>query len=214
MIKQESLEKIKATLINFPVMWDGKEAILEMRDNGYSQWRQMEWVGFYFEYLCNRFLNEIFKMPGPKYGNVRFDGFMDIPWDFKAHVLESGSKIIINDVIAIENAIQEYDSVGTIIVEGNANYNDVNSSFKRWHDSIKGKISKYEKERVARGAKSRRRKTSFNVEKILIIEITKNSLSKHGRFFQGRNADGSPRNPKLMMDLNNIEEELIETIIL
>jgi len=214
MIKQESLENIKTTLINIPVMWDGKEAILEMRDNGYRQWRQMEWVGFYFEYLCNRFLNEIFKMPGPKYGNVRFDGFMDIPWDFKAHVLESGNKTIINDVIAIENAIQEYDSVGTIIVEGNANYNDVNGSFKQWHDSVKGKITKYEKERVARRVKPRRRKISFNVDKILIIEITKNSLSKHGRFLQGRNADGSPRNPKLMMDLSNIEGELIGTITL
>lgn len=214
MIKQDSLQKIKTRLINFPAKWDGIEAILEMRDNGYRHWRQMEWGGFYFEYLCNRLLNELFQMPGPKYGNVRFDGFMDIPWDFKAHVLESGSKIIINDVIAIENAIQEYESVGTIIVEGNANYNDVNGSFKRWHDSIKGKISKYEKERVARGAKSRRRKVSFNVDRIMIIEISRNSLSKHGRFFQGRNADGSPRNPKLMMDLNNIEGELIEIITL
>jgi len=27
-------------------------------------------------------------IPGPRYGNVEFDGFRFIPWDFKAHSID------------------------------------------------------------------------------------------------------------------------------
>ena len=37
--------------------------------------RQMEWMGFYFEFLCFQNYANIIDMPGKKYGNTEFDAF-------------------------------------------------------------------------------------------------------------------------------------------
>jgi len=145
-----------------PKQWDGKRAILEMRDKGSRHWRQMEWIGFYFQFCCEQYLDEIMEIPGPRYGNTGFDAFLEIPWDFKAHVNRSGSnRIIVNDWEAVDRGISEYNAIGLILAIGSAVYNDEERSFKRWHDKLKGKISDYERRRVERGAKSRIRKVSY-----------------------------------------------------
>src|SRR3990172_3833840 len=89
-------------LSKVPKYWDGKNSILEMRDSGNTQWRQMEWIGFYFQFLCEKYLSAVMQIPGPRYGRVEFDGFLDIPWDFKAHSINTLSRgVIINDSEAI-----------------------------------------------------------------------------------------------------------------
>ncbi|MCL5674220.1 MAG: hypothetical protein M1501_00510 [Candidatus Omnitrophica bacterium] len=44
--------------------WDGRESILKMKKSDYSQWRQMEWIGFFFQFLCEQGLPDIIKIPG------------------------------------------------------------------------------------------------------------------------------------------------------
>lgn len=61
------VKKLQNAVIYMPKIWDGREAILEMRDGGSRQWRQMEWMGFYFEYLCEKHLSQIIEIPGKKY---------------------------------------------------------------------------------------------------------------------------------------------------
>lgn len=103
--KQLSKE-VKTVLDKIPNKWVGKDAIIEMKDSGYMQWKQMEWMGFYFQYLCEKYLSKIMDIPGPKYGNVKFDGFKEIPWDFKAHAMNTSShQIIVNDSEATAKAI-------------------------------------------------------------------------------------------------------------
>ena len=205
-----------APLVNalkkIPTSWDGKDAILEMKNGGSSNWRQMEWIGFYFEYLCGIYLSKLFDLPGPSYGNVKFDGFYFMPWDFKAHVVQSGHHVIVNDLVAIRAACEEYGFVGVIMASGQAEYNDEKRTFKQWHDQAKGKVSRYEIERRARGAPSRRRKTSFAISEILLIQLSEDVLDSHKIFSQGRNSDGSPRNPKLMLDLDIVNDELLDRL--
>ena len=50
----------------FPKTIDGKDAILEMKNNNGKNWKQMEWAGFYFEYWCNQNLKNILEMPSSK----------------------------------------------------------------------------------------------------------------------------------------------------
>ena len=46
------IEILFSSLLNkMPNSVDGKTAILEMRDGGSPNWRQMEWIGFWFEYF-------------------------------------------------------------------------------------------------------------------------------------------------------------------
>jgi len=46
---------------NIPLVWDGRKSILEMKEAGFPHWKQMEWIGWYFQFLCERFLKDILK---------------------------------------------------------------------------------------------------------------------------------------------------------
>ncbi|MDR1484730.1 MAG: hypothetical protein LBT09_07895 [Planctomycetaceae bacterium] len=127
--------KIEQTLKNMPLQWNGKAAILEMKENDYSHWRQMEWIGFYFQYLCEKSLKEFFQFQTPQYGNVSFDGFYKIPFDFKAHAINTSShQVIVNDSQAISQGIEEYGAVGLILALGEVVYNDADRTFQSWHE--------------------------------------------------------------------------------
>lgn len=63
----DKINQIGEILKNIPKLWDGRESILEMKEVGYPHWRQMEWMGFYFQFLCGKLLSNIMNIPGPKY---------------------------------------------------------------------------------------------------------------------------------------------------
>jgi len=196
---------------HLPYHWDGKTAILEMKEGGSRNWRQMEWIGFYFQFLCERHLPSLMDIPGPKYGNAQFDAFLAIPWDFKVHAINTSShQVIVNDLEAIHLAIQDYGAMGLVLALGEVEYNDEKRSFQEWHQKIKGKVSKYVKERIRRGAWSRLRKVSLTLRQVSFLQITQRTLVKCGMFQQDfRNADGSPRRAKLLLDLEQVDEEIV-----
>jgi len=205
-------KKLAKMLKDIPKEWDGKEAILEMKEGGSRQWRQMEWIGFYFEFLCGKFLsvneggNMLAREGDVAYGSVRFDGFQKIPWDYKAHATNTSShKVVINDREAIEKSIRDYGAVGVIMAIGDVEYNDKKRTFQKWHSDLKGGKSNYEKERIKRGAWSRFRKTKFSMKHMWFIKIDKKVLENAGSFQTGfRNSDGSPRREKVLLDLEQL----------
>jgi hypothetical protein len=48
------VQRMAQQLSRFPKHWDGKKCILQMREEGFSHWKQMEWIGFYFQFLCEK----------------------------------------------------------------------------------------------------------------------------------------------------------------
>ncbi len=207
-------ETLGKSALAMPKYWDGKAAILEMKAAGYPQWKQMEWIGFYFQFLCGKHLAPTMQIPGPKYGNVQFDGFLQIPWDFKAHAINTSShEIIVNDALAISQGIQEHTCIGVILALGKVEYNDEDRSFQQWHNSIKGGLSAYEINRIQRGAWSRLRKVSFDLQQISFIKITDATLVKCGSFQQGfRNAKDNPRKAKVLLNLEQLDEEIVHLV--
>jgi len=203
-------KRIADHLSTIPKHWDGKQAILRMQQEGFPHWRQMEWIGFYFQFLCYEYLSGIVQIPGPRYGKVEFDGFLVIPWDFKAHAINTSShQIIVNDSEAISKGIRDHGSVGVILALGKVEYNDENRSFQQWHNALKGGPSIYERERIRRGAWSRLRKVSFDLQQISFIQITDDTLIKCGSFQEDfRNSNGKPRRPKVLLDLEKLDEEI------
>lgn len=198
----------KKLLYTIPAHWDGKEIITYMKEAGCRNWRQMEWPGWYFQFMCEEILqkNEFFKIPGPLYGKVSFDGERTIPWDFKAHTTNGSSpnKVPTNGYSEVLSAIEDYGKVGFIIASGNAIFDDDMQTFKKWHDAIKGETSNYEKERIDRGASSRRRKASFDLDSIRFIFVDKDTIKYCGTFQSGmRNSNGVARNPKVMLNLTD-----------
>lgn len=78
---------------------DGKEAILEMKENGGTKWGEIEWVGFYYEYLIDKlgFRKEIAYL-SPTNKKVKLDyRFDSILTDLKTHNVYSKPEILLND---------------------------------------------------------------------------------------------------------------------
>jgi len=195
-------------LARLPKSWDGRASILAMRDSAYTHWKQMEWIGFFFQYLCERNLVPPFMIPGPRYGNVSFDGMYKIPWDFKAHAKSTKNhSIIVNDSEAIALGIEEYGCVGLVLASGDVVYDDDIRSFQMWHSQLKGGLSDYEIDRERRGTWSRRRKVSFELQQISCIRITDETMVKCGTFQQDfRNSNGRPRRKKMLLDIRDLGE--------
>ena len=207
-----AVEKMKAVCAKMPVVWDGRKSILEMKNAGFAHWKQMEWAGFYFQFLCENRFADIVEIPGKKYGNVEFDAFNAISWDFKAHAANTTShRVITNDTEAILNTIDDYGCYGLVLAIGQVKYNDEQRTFKKWHDELKGGKSDYEKKRIERGAMSRRRKTEFVLSEIHFVRLDKEGLNQcSGSFQKGfRNADGSPRRSKVLVDIREIPDNSI-----
>lgn len=204
-------KQIASALSNIPSRWDGKRVILEMKSADFPHWRQMEWIGFYFQFLCGKHLASIMEMPGPKYGRVEFDGLLRVPWDFKAHAMNTSShQVIVNDSLAISAGIQEYGCVGLVLALGKVEYNDESRTFQKWHNALKGDISDYERARIKRGAWSRLRKVSLDLQQISFIRITDETLVKCGSFQSDfRNSNGRPRKAKVLLDLEKLDKEVV-----
>lgn len=200
-------DEIKERLKKIPIVWDGKSAIQEMQVNNYPHWRQMEWIGFYFQYLCEFHLKDIFRFQFPRYGKIAFDGFYHYPFDFKAHAINTSShKVIVNDAAAVKAAIEEYGRVVLILALGEVEYNDRNRTFQKWHEDLKGGHSAYTQKRIARGAWSRLRKVRFTLEQIAFFEIDIDNLALCGSFQTNfRNSNGRPRRRKVLIDLEKID---------
>jgi hypothetical protein len=196
-----------------PRFVDGKKAILEMRDGGSRNWRQMEWIGFWFEFfLENNLIPILGGTRGPTFGTTQFDFKKKYVWDLKAHPV-GAKNLILNDQIAIKNCIKSEEGLGFIIISGTTKY-DSESNFKNWHDNLKGGTSRYEKSRVERGAPSRRRKISFEPEKLQALWFDNigeiNSAVQNGwlKSFQTgmRNSNSKPRPAKFIFNLDQVSK--------
>jgi hypothetical protein len=204
----EADQILKILSSTLPKKVDGKAAILELKETD-NQWKQMEWIGWYFEHkLFTILTHKIGGREGPTFGNTTFDYQKNFVWDFKAHPCKNAKgkindPMILNDSEALDHCIQQYQGIGFIVVHGEAIF-DSSGEFKAWHDELKGGHSSYEKERIQRGAPSRKRKCAFEIDHIEALFFGDHTILKKGvddnwiTFFQEgmRNADGSPRRPK------------------
>jgi hypothetical protein len=157
--------------------WDGRESILEMKAAGSHHWRQMEWIGFYFEFKARQVLQvALGGSIGPTYGRVTFDYTLQHVWDFKAHPTngpvghQPQSWAYMNDSEAVDACIREHGAIGWLIACGRATY-DVWRQFKVWHDTMKGEQTDYVKDNVNRGARERPRKTHFLFDDLVVVVL-------------------------------------------
>jgi hypothetical protein len=197
-----------------PTKIEARDAILQMKNGGSKNWKQLEWIGFWFEYFVESEIQPTLgNITGPTYGNTTFDLQIDHVWDLKAHPNHL-KFLLLNDQEAVNLCIEEKGGVGFIVVDGLVEYDDDNQTFKKWHDDLKGEPSNYVKARIARKAPPRRRKISFAPVSMLGIWI--NSVEdliqgqKDGWIsgFQTnmRNSNGKPRRSKFKFDTSKIPE--------
>ncbi len=202
---KEDIKILKRQLKNLPKVWEGKKCILELKEADYN-WRQMEWWAFYFEFLCRSRLNGLFEIPGETFGTVTFDAKREINWDFKAKAIKSDDhRAILNDKKAMLQSVEKHGAHGVMIAMCDVEYNDVNRTFQKWHEELKGGLSKYERERIARTSVSRYRKTKAELQEILFLLIDTENIEELDTMRQGRNSNGKPRPEKFMLDFEKID---------
>lgn len=210
-----NLERLATTLTKFPSYLDGKQCVTEMKNAGDRNSNQMYWHGWFCQYWCKEHFKYTMIVPSPisyKNGKVRFDAFFNnCDIDFKAHD-EREEIIPLNDTQGILEAITKIGKVRFIIFLGRL-IPDSDGSFKRWHDQLKGGLSKYELDRVKRGAKSRGRFKAFEVNRISMFDIDEESYKKTITFQKGfRNSNGKPRNAKLSINYKEFKNELVDLV--
>lgn len=160
-----------ALLRNISKVWDGKACVLELQAADY-QWRQMEWLGWWFEWRAKHIATaRLGGVDGPRYGRTQFDSKLKAVWDFKAHAVQGERDwVILNDAEAVERCIIDYGSVGYVIASGETEY-DEDGAFYAWHEALKGGPSKYTMKRRARAGWSRPRKTRFTLTDLVCFRL-------------------------------------------
>lgn len=191
-------------------VWHMREAVSEMKANGWPHWRQSEWPGFYFEYKEAALGNKEF-VRGPRYGNVTFDLKSDLIWDLKVHV---GNKkmVPLNDQEAVRECLKEHGFLGWMILTGSAIY--ASDQDREWHTQFKGGLSAYSISNRTEGRPKRRIKGSFIPETIIGFGIAglgalERAISEGWLvgFQEGmRNSNGIARRAKYMVNLSAVPE--------
>lgn len=186
-----------------PLAWEGRSAVEEMLEADYSNARQTEWPGWYFEFKTIPELIRQFGGGSKKIGSTRFDYFGYRAWDLKTHSVGSGgrSQVLLNDKSATLSAV-ENGGLGYILLEGRGSYEE-EEAFYEWHlTEVRGSPRKL------RHPNSRRLKTGFTAERLDVFFIENVSHLHELQseeilldFNQGRQQDGSPRKPKYRMSL-------------
>tara|TARA_Y100001936_G_scaffold149537_1_gene145939 strand:+ start:412 stop:1101 length:690 start_codon:yes stop_codon:yes gene_type:complete len=220
MLKNLTSEIFKHLDKNIDWNWDGKQSILHLKKHT-NQWKQMEWQGFFWEEIGTQILaNEMdMKIPGPKYGNVTIDTFLEIPWDFKAHNIHNNNENINKDIPTngykeTKECLKEYTKIGFIIASGKSQFESTpGHPFKQWHDELKGEKSKYVIDGIKNNRNKRRRKVDFTVLSVDFIILDMETIDLCGKFQEGMvNSNGTLRKAKLNLPFYEIINNKIPEI--
>ena len=104
---QQAGKVARALACDLPEVWDGRDCVLELQAHDYH-WRQMEWIGWYFEWKAAQLVSEqLGGGRGPRIGNVTFAHSVGGEvWDFKAHPENQSSKwAYMNDVESVDGCV-------------------------------------------------------------------------------------------------------------
>ena len=90
--------------------------------------------------MCQKHFTGIIDIPGKKYGITEFDAFREISWDFKVDSVDPGAySVPANGAGAITDTLSDYGYYGIILAIGDMEFDDKKTSFKKWHDELRGK---------------------------------------------------------------------------
>ena len=192
------------------------DAIKEMYENEWNQWKQPEWAGFFLEYKFNKFTIEnnitdqmryvgsSLKREGDLDFDIRFDE-EDFYGDLKASDI-SKRKTPGNDQENLIECIYQFDKFWYVIYEHETIRDSVTTEYeatKARNRYIKTVDPSYDKDVMSY---HERMKNSVRFVKMSIIELNRvNFREALTNFNQGHQPNGSARKPKF-----NINKKVLE----
>lgn len=193
--------------------WYGLECYAEMIEKGFNNKHQPEWPGFYLEFKLKEYLEtHEDKMNIIKYVQNKKQGDIDLDLYFPKLKMYGDLKMHSN----LSGAIQgnDYQTIMDITDEQSIYYVVCN------HETVKDKDKNYEvteywnnilnkDDKRSYGSKM---KNSVRLTSYYILEINKYNREYLTQFNQGKNSDGSPREPKIMISNKNINNFLVHVV--
>jgi len=204
----DAFAKLERFFDRMPKQWDGRESVSAMKDGGSRQWKQMEWPGWFLEFLAENDpdANQIFS--GTKFGfcNTTFDGFAGgAPWDLKSHVTHDKNgreqlEIMLNDVESSKLAVEEHGALYVAVLSGRAEF-DEDGSFYAWHEATKDGKSEYQLRDPSRPSRIRKASVSVTSLDIFNLELEELTVMQKG----WKNSDGSLREGKYALNTSTVK---------
>ena len=208
---KDVLEKIfNGFFFSIEKVWNGIDCYKQMIQDNYKNKYQPEWAGFFLEYKFDKYskkhnLNLIsYYAQDKKKGEIDLDLFfptINSYGDLKTH--SSNSKGIQgNDLRTVNEVLnsKKYSNHIYYIVCEHDTYKDKDFDYvvtKFWnHTQNKSNELSY-KDRM---------KNSVELKKYFVLDINKNNRCYLSIFRQGINSNGKLREPKIMIDVDNIDK--------
>ena len=210
MTLEEELKRISEVVMEkTPRLMDGVEAIHEMKEAEFSQWRATEWQGFYFEFKVRPEL--ITRLGGgpKKIGSTSFDYALNRTWDMKVHSTStrhgkrSELNCALNDAESMRIAVAQ-GGVGLMILSGEPTYD---WDFTRWHKKFRSGSDEEPKKALKKSFKSERMDFFF-IPSLSRLEEALES-GEFALFKQGKQPTGEARKVKYSLNFNkSLESDL------
>ena len=104
-------EKMEIKLKKIPTLWNAQEAVLMLSNESYPKWKQTEWLDFYFQYLCEKYLPRIVPTHKDICGTTFFDGIHDLSPDFSVKNIKGNQEKTNSQESIPNNASEEFNHV-------------------------------------------------------------------------------------------------------
>lgn len=210
--KVEVFDVLDDFFVHMTKEWLGIEAYAEMIEHNYRNKFQPEWPGFYLEFKLEQYLINNNKESVIKFYQNRKKGEVDLDLkfpqlgffgDLKAHSLTSGA-IQGNDYATIMKLLEDqsiYYIVANHETEKDSSHNYIVTKY--WNTlQNKDNLMSY----------SEKMKYGVTIKSYYILELNKYNKKYIDIYNQGKNSDGSTRNPKICISMKNINNFLVHII--
>ena len=210
--KIEVFDTLDDFFIHMAKEWLGMEAYADMIEHNYRNKYQPEWPGFYLEYKLEEYLIKNNKQDvitfyqNSKKGEVDLDlqfpqlGFFG---DLKAHSVTS-SGIQGNDYETIMKLLETQSIYYIVANHETEKDSDHNYEVTKFWNTVQNKkdLMSY----------SNKMKYGVKIKSYYVLELNKYNKQYIDVFNQGKNSDGSLRNPKISISMKNLNNFLVHII--
>lgn len=193
------------------------DAIKEMHQNNWHQWKQAEWAGWFLEYRFNKFTTEEHLTNKMRYVGTSLKRNVDLDFDIRFDEADFYGDLKASDINKREapgndqknfiECIRRYDKFWYVIYEHETIKDSADSEYSATiarNTFIKQIDPSYKKGPLSY---HNRMKSKVRFVKMTIIELNRMNYREVLKSFnQGHQADGSSRNPKFSINksvLNN-----------
>lgn len=212
--KRDIVPRVRSFFNSEEKDWKGIECYQKMIAANYRNKYQPEWVGFFLEYEFEKYLKDNKLNYLITYAQDKTDGGIDLDLyfptiesygDLKAHSEESRG-IQGNDwdtIFDIINGQDEKSHVYYIVCEHSTEKDSLHDyEVTKFWNTAQGKTNLM--------SYSARMKNRVRLKRVYILDINYSNREYLTKFKQGLNSNGKPREPKIMIEQDNLQHFIVD----